>query len=160
MIATPQEALELELPWRQGAGSYQDACRIEATGDRRHPQAAALGVNMRTRTRIAHVVETRAGQGARTSAFIVRACNSYHALEAIRGALLGAIPEAPEIGPLSWLKSALDELKLRGPDRNDQDPQAFWEMVQELETFRTNALAALAAAAPAQPDTETPGESR
>lgn len=75
-----RETEELGLPWQQGAGSYNDACRIESQVQRQHPQGPELGIRMTTRARIAHVVETRAGQGARTAAFIVRACNAHHEL--------------------------------------------------------------------------------
>lgn len=68
-----------ELPWQQGSGSYSDACRVESTVVRVHPQSQKIGLgrDLTTRSRIAHVVETTAGQGARTAAFIVRACNSH-----------------------------------------------------------------------------------
>jgi hypothetical protein len=58
-------------------------------------------------------------------------------------ALQGRDPEAPEIGPLSWLRSALEELRVRGPAPTDEDPNAYWEMVSELEQFFSVASAAI-----------------
>lgn len=79
-MSADQERVELELPWQQGVGSYNDACRIESTLERTHPQSRAIGVPMVTRSRIAHVVEVETGRGARAAAFIVRACNAHHDL--------------------------------------------------------------------------------
>lgn len=64
-------------------------------------------------------------------------------IDALVAAVQGDYPEAPEIGPLSWLKSAVDELKKRGPADDDDDPSAYWEMVAELESFGSRARAAL-----------------
>lgn len=56
-------------------------------------------------------------------------------------------PEMPEeISPLSWLAEAITELRNRGPEDNCEDPDAFWEMVSELETLERNGLAAIAKA--------------
>lgn len=68
----------------------------------------------------------------------------------LEGALRGAYPEAPEIGPLSWLKSGIDELKARGPHRECEDPDAFWEMVTELESFHATARALLSKETPSR----------
>jgi hypothetical protein len=41
------------------------------------------------------------------------------------------------VPPESWLRSAIDELKARGPADDDEDPPAFWEMVNEVEALHT-----------------------
>lgn len=55
-------------------------------------------------------------------------------------------PEAigPEIGPLSWLHSAIEELTSRGPKPGDEDPSAFWEMIGELKELHEKGTAAIA----------------
>lgn len=78
------EAEEFELPWTVGAGGYNDACRIESTRVRVHPQSRQIGLReeLTTRSRIGYAVEVEAGRGKRCAAFIVRACNSHHELVA------------------------------------------------------------------------------
>lgn len=63
-------------------------------------------------------------------------------LEQLESAMRGD-PEVPEISPLSWLRSMIDECKARGPSADNDDPDAFWEMVREVEALHTNATAAL-----------------
>lgn len=62
-------------------------------------------------------------------------------LEAMQGD-----PECPEISPLSWLKSAIDELRERGPAEDCDDPDAFWMMVREIEDLHRKGTAAIAKA--------------
>jgi hypothetical protein len=63
-------------------------------------------------------------------------------------ALLGNDPEiAPVIGPLSWLKSgiyALHDLEQAIKDR-EEDPSAWFEMIQEITTLHDRGLEAMAA---------------
>ena len=40
--------------------------------------------------------------------------------------------EAPEISPVSWLKSGIDELEVRGPRQGDDDPDTFRMMIDEM----------------------------
>jgi hypothetical protein len=97
LVEHDKERADLELPWAQGTGGYSDALRIESTVVRPHPQGPGLGVPIVTRSRIGYVMENRAGQGARSAAFIVRACNVHHeflstleAIAAIRPGSAGA----------------------------------------------------------------------
>lgn len=39
------------------------------------------------------------------------------------------------VSHVSWLRSAIDELKERGPTDDDEDPDAYWEMVAEVEAL-------------------------
>lgn len=60
-------------------------------------------------------------------------------VEALRGE-----PDCPpEISPLSWLRSMIAECNERGPAADNDDPDAFWEMVREVETMHDKASAAL-----------------
>lgn len=75
--------------------------------------------------------------------FLAAAPRTKRERDALLGALQGEIPEAPEVGPLSWLRSAIAELKKRQPAPDDPDPSAYWEMVNELEAFEKAGTAAL-----------------
>jgi len=56
-------------------------------------------------------------------------------------------PEMPAvISPLSWLRSAIDELVQRGPGDDCDDVSAYWEMINELRSLHANGQAAIAKA--------------
>jgi hypothetical protein len=64
-------------------------------------------------------------------------------MDALRQALVGD-PEMPDcIRPLSWLDSMIDECKRRGPSADEEDPDAYWTMVQEVESLLGNVRSAL-----------------
>jgi hypothetical protein len=53
-------------------------------------------------------------------------------------------PDEPEvIQPLSWLRSMIDECRERGPSDDCDDPDAYWQMVREVEGLYDRARAAL-----------------
>lgn len=56
-------------------------------------------------------------------------------------------PEMPEcISPLGWLKSMIDECLERGPSADCEDPDAWWQMVREVEELHRKGSAAVAKA--------------
>lgn len=100
VLNAEKERDDLELPWIQGAGGYSDALRIESMVGRVEPQGPARGLPLVLGSRIAYVMETRAGQGARAAAFIVRAANSHHDLVASLDGVLKAFAEC--MGADAW----------------------------------------------------------
>lgn len=62
-------------------------------------------------------------------------------------AVTGGPDTPPQISPLSWLKEAIDELHNRGPADDCDDPDAYHEMIREVEALHDR-LTALAASPP------------
>jgi hypothetical protein len=60
-------------------------------------------------------------------------------IEALRGD-----PEIPEISPLSWLRSMIRECQERGPAITNDDPDAFYEMVREVQQMEERCSAIIA----------------
>lgn len=55
-------------------------------------------------------------------------------------------PDMPEqIQPLSWLRSMIEDCRTRGPAADDDDPDAYYEMVREVEQLHERIKAALSA---------------
>ncbi len=82
--------------------------------------------------------------GAITDAEVIAALRAQNA--ELVAALVGE-PDMPEcINPLSWIAEAAKQLRRTGPDTGSDDPAAYWDMVNEVETFISRARAAFAAA--------------
>lgn len=50
------------------------------------------------------------------------------------------------IWPIGWLESMINECRARGPKATDDDPDAYWMMVDEVQNLHRNLRAAVAKA--------------
>lgn len=50
------------------------------------------------------------------------------------------------IWPIGWLESMINECRARGPKATDDDPDAYWMMVEEVQNLHRNLRAAVAKA--------------
>jgi len=65
-------------------------------------------------------------------------------IDALLSAIQGDDPEMPDpIRPIGWLHSMILECRERGPRQDEDDPEAYWEMVREVEQLYAKIKSAL-----------------